>query len=284
MSLLCHDQIVVFQVSLNIFWILVKPLKRYQYERYAVLCKLAYPRVFKHTRYGFDPNGQRVIRNRAGKIFARILWSQSSDEVVVVLKGSHSIADWLLNLMMWLTSCETLGLPYRIHAGYYYLITQESTPSRNEDKLGDSVLMRIKTTLVPLLEQGKRISFTGHSSGGAIACVLADYFERSYPKSIKRVVTFGQPSIGGWSYKRHYSLAHKTYRICCDIDIVTFMPPLPFVYWHVGKLLWLYNGRIYENTPAIWRFGRSILSWMIRPFSYHLMSKYIRNKDFFDER
>ena len=32
------------------------------------------------------------------------------------------------------------------------------------------------------------------------------------------------------------------------------------------------------------RFGRSLLSWVIRPFSYHLMSKYIRNKDFFDQR
>ncbi|HBC2177792.1 TPA: lipase, partial [Vibrio cholerae] len=68
------------------------------------------------------------------------------------------------------------------------------------------------------------------------------------------------------------------------LDIVTFMPPVPFLYWHAGKLLWLYNGRIYENTPTWERLGRSIISWLIRPFSYHLMSKYIRNKDFFDER
>ncbi|MGU3845140.1 lipase family protein, partial [Vibrio diabolicus] len=54
--------------------------------------------------------------------------------------------------------------------------------------------------------------------------------------------------------------------------------------WHVGKMLWLYNGRIYENTPTFIRLGRSLFSWLMRPFSYHFMSKYIRDKDFFDER
>ncbi|HHG3543845.1 TPA: lipase [Vibrio parahaemolyticus] len=262
----------------------MKPLKRYQYERYAVLCNLAYPRVFKQTRYGFDPNGQRVIRNEHGKIMIRVLWSKNRDEVVVVIKGSHSITDWLLNFAMWTRSCRRLGLNYRIHAGFYHLLFQESLPSRNEDRLGLNVIERLEATVVPLILQGKRISVTGHSSGGAIGSVFADYIEKKYPKSIKRVVTFGQPAIGDWTFKRRYRLAHKTYRICCDIDIVTFMPPVPFLYWHVGKMLWLYNGRIYENTPTLIRLGRSLFSWLIRPFSYHLMSKYIRNKDFFDER
>ncbi|MDC0609458.1 lipase [Vibrio sp.] len=262
----------------------MKPLKRYQYERYAVLCKLAYPRIFRHTRYGFDPAGQRVICNKRGKIMARILWSKKNDEVIVVLKGSHSINDWLLNLACWKRQCHNLGLPYSIHSGYYSLLIQESSPSRNTDHLGQSVLEKIVATLFPLIEKGKRVSFTGHSSGGALSCVLADYVECHQPGSVKRVVTFGQPAIGGWSFYRHYQLKHKTYRICCDIDIVTFMPPIPIMYLHVGKMLWLYNGRIYENTNTLLRLSRSIVSWMIRPFTYHLMSKYIRNKDFFDER
>ncbi|NAW94296.1 lipase, partial [Vibrio sp. V42_P2S4T144] len=37
-------------------------------------------------------------------------------------------------------------------------------------------------------------------------------------------------------------------------------------------------------TPTLIRLGRSLLSWLMRPFSYHFMSKYIRDKDFFDER
>ncbi|EJG1918291.1 lipase, partial [Vibrio parahaemolyticus] len=159
----------------------MKPLKRYQYERYAVLCNLAYPRVFKQTRYGFDPNGQRVIRNEHGKIMIRVLWSKNRDEVVVVIKGSHSVTDWLLNFAMWKRSCRRLGLNYRIHAGFYHLLFQESLPSRNEDRLGLSVIERLEATVVPLILQGKRISVTGHSSGGAIGSVFADYIEKKYP-------------------------------------------------------------------------------------------------------
>ncbi|MCG9595657.1 lipase [Vibrio sp. Isolate25] len=262
----------------------MKKLKRYQYERYAVLCNLAYSRVLKQTRYGFAPNGQRVIANRFGKPMIRVLWANDNEEVIVVIKGSHNPWDWLLNLALWKRHCKALGLNYAIHAGYYYLIFQESLPLHKNDRLGASVYEQLTSIIVPLIEQGKKITFTGHSSGGAIGCVLADALEKQFPKSIKRVVTFGQPSIGGYGFKNRYTLGHKTYRICCDLDIVTFLPPLPLFYWHVGKMLWLYNGRIYENTPTLMRLGRSIGSWLIRPFSYHLMTKYIRNKDFFDER
>ncbi|NIY81916.1 lipase [Vibrio hepatarius] len=262
----------------------VKKLKRYQYERYAVLCNLAYSRVLKQTRYGFAPNGQRVIHNRYGKPMIRVLWSNDNDEVIVVIKGSHNPVDWLLNLAMWQKKCHQFGLNYSIHAGFHYLLTQESMPSHKSDHLGLSVYERLQTILLTHIEQGKRITFTGHSSGGALGCVLADALENKYPKSIKRVVTFGQPAFGGLSLRKHYQLAHKTFRICCDLDIVTFLPPLAGLYLHTGKMLWLYNGRIYENTPTLIRLGRSLASWLMRPFSYHLMEKYIRNKDFFDER
>ncbi|OEF27596.1 lipase family protein [Vibrio rumoiensis] len=263
----------------------MKTLKRYQYERYAVLCRLAYPRVFKQTRYGFDPNGQRIVKNAKGKTLMRVLWSKDKEEVIVVIKGSHSPSDWFLNLAMWHRSClSTLGLNYSIHAGFHYLLHQESVPAHRQDKLGDPVYTRLESILSPLIHSGKRISITGHSSGGAIGLVLADYLELKYPNVIKRVVTFGQPAVGGWRFKKNYQLARRTFRICCDIDMVTFLPPIPIMYWHTGKMLWLYNERIYENTPTILRLGRSIFSWLIRPFSYHLMSKYIRDKDFFDER
>ncbi|MDA0148306.1 lipase family protein [Vibrio sp. LaRot3] len=262
----------------------MKKLKRYQYERYAVLCNLAYSRVLKQTRYGFAPKGQRVIANRFGLPMIRVLWSNDSEEVIVVLKGSHNPWDWLLNLGLWQRPCDQMNLSYSIHAGYHFLIHQNSQPFHKQDAPNLTVYQRLFDTIVPLILEGKRITFTGHSSGGAIGTVLADQLEHRFPRSVKRVVTFGQPSIGGKSFKAAYLLSHKTYRICCDLDIVTFLPPIPYFYQHVGKMLWLYNGKIYENTPTIQRLARSIGSWLMRPFSYHLMTKYIRNKDFFDER
>lgn len=263
----------------------MKTLKRYQYERYAVLCRLAYLRVFKHTNYGFSPSGQRIVKNAKGRTLMRILWHDDHSEVIVVIKGSHSFSDWLINFACWQRSCtKTLGLEYSIHAGFYYLLHQESTPAHSLDKLGSNVIERLEAILIPHIINDKKITVTGHSSGGAISLVLADYFEHKYPNSIKRVVTFGQPAVGGWSFRQRYLLPKKTFRICCDIDIVTFLPPLPFLYWHTGRMLWLYNGKIHENTSTLIRFVLSLFSWVFRPFSYHLMSKYIRNKDFFDDR
>lgn len=263
----------------------VKALKRYQYERYAILCNLAYKPAIRQTLLGFSPKGQRVIHNRFGQPMIRVLWNEKQEEVIVVIKGSHNPYDWLLNLAIWQrrTKCHAL-FPYSIHAGYFQLLFQESCPSKNNDHLGTTVIDKLIDTLIPLITAHKRVTFTGHSSGGAVACVLADCIERLRPHSIKRVVTFGQPAIGGLSFAKHYLLSHKTYRICCDLDVVTFLPPIPLLYRHVGKLLWLYNGKIHENTPTIRRLALSIVSWVARPFSYHLMSKYIRNKDFFDER
>lgn len=262
----------------------MKKLKRYQYERYAVLCNLAYSRVLKQTRYGFSPKGQRVIYNRFGQPLMRILWHDDHEEVIVVIKGSHNLADWLLNLALWKRSTRDLGLDYPIHAGFRYLIMQQSVAKHPCDLVNTSVYLQLQSILHPLIAKGKRVTFTGHSSGGAIGCVLADALEGCHKKSVKRVVTFGQPAFAGYAMTRRYKLSHKTYRICCDLDIVTFLPPLPGVYLHIGKLLWLYNGKIYENTSTLLRLARSITSWLLRPFSYHLMSKYIRNKDFFDER
>ena len=64
----------------------------------------------------------------------RVLWSKKQSEVVVVIKGSHSISDWLLNFAMWTRSCRRLGLNYRIHAGFYHLLFQEVNVLNLEEK------------------------------------------------------------------------------------------------------------------------------------------------------
>ncbi len=42
-----------------------------------------------------------------------------------------------------------------------------------------TVIEKLEQTLLPLIEQGKRIAITGHSSGGAIDCAFADDFEQN---------------------------------------------------------------------------------------------------------
>ncbi len=86
---------------------------------------------------------------------------------------------------------------------------------------------KLESCVDQLVAEGKKVSFTGHSSGGSMAVIAAEILEQKYPGAIKRIVTFGQPATGYWNFKRRYSLKAKTYRICCDVDMVTFLPVFP---------------------------------------------------------
>jgi triacylglycerol lipase len=260
---------------------LLKKLKRYQYERYAVLCKLVYPQTFDHVALGFCDDGQVAIKSRQGRVIARILWHDTKNEVTVVFRGSQVLSDWLTNVCFWPKRKRFHKTVYYIHYGYDRLLTQP-TVSTSQDTSA-SIYQQIDKVLAPLIAKGKRVSLTGHSSGGAMAILTGDWLERKYPRCIKRVVTFGQPATGFRSFYKHYLLHKRTYRICCDLDIITFLPPLPGIFMHVGRNLWLHNERIYENIRPSVRLYMTLRSWLISPISYHYMHKYIRNKDFFDK-
>ncbi|KXF80813.1 lipase family protein [Enterovibrio coralii] len=283
----------------------MKRLKRYQYERYAILCRDAYPKTFDHLKYGFSPQGRKDISNRWGQTIIRVLWREDGD-VVVVFKGSQSIWDWLLNLVVVPSRVDAPRHVGHVHWGFQFLLRQPSRVKRrflNRDfeKLslsqqadlqqsmqggdfqGHSVMEALESSVFPLLQEGKRLSMTGHSSGGSMAVIAGEILEQKYPGAIKRIVTFGQPATGYWNFKRLYGLKHKTYRICCDVDIVTFLPGIPLLFWHVGELLWLHNNRIYHNMPSLVRIIRVLTSWLLRPIAYHFMDKYIRRKDYFDK-
>lgn len=222
----------------------------------------------------------------------------------MVFKGSQSIWDWFINLACYPKKIRSGDQVCHVHWGYYSLLEQNSktntirpNPSlseamntefmqaseKNVKHTALTLYQQIESALLPLIAQGKRVTFTGHSSGGAMAILVAHRLYQHQPSAVKRIVTFGQPATGFWNFKQHYPLAKRTYRICCDLDIVTFLPPIPFMFWHVGKVLWLHNGKIYEDTPTLVRLYRSIISWVLRPITYHYMNKYIRNKDFFDK-
>ena len=258
----------------------MKRLKRYTYERYAILCQLAYPNRegFELDFSGFE---QIELLDRFKTSCVRVIWQADKKEVVVVFRGSHNLYDWLLNLCMFQTPLEFSGRRYFVHWGMQRLLQQPSYTKF--DGQAKPLLQRIINILQPLADEGKKISFIGHSTGGSLAVLFADQFARKELGKVKRVVTFGQPSCGGASFKRHYCLHHKTYRVCCDVDIVTFLPPLPYLYQHVGKLLWLHEDRIYEHITPGTRLWISIKSWLLRPFAYHYMKKYIRNKGLFDK-
>lgn len=261
----------------------MKKLKRYQYERYAILCQLAYPDADVHYEDVLSPFHEVCLYDADGRISARLLSTDDKKEAIVVFRGSLGLRDWLANFLFFPVKMKNVDRQFFVHWAFRRLLNQ---PTQTGEKPSESTLplrVALEHQLDLLRQKDKRLTFIGHSTGGVIATLMADYYERLHPKSIKRVVTFGQPAVGTYAWYKHYTLHHKTYRICCDLDIVTFMPPFPYIFWHVGKMLWLHDDQIYENTPTHIRFFMSLRSWLLRPFTYHLMRKYIRNKTLFDK-
>lgn len=259
----------------------MKRLKRYAYEKYAILCQLAYMKDSELVA-DFGHFEQVEILDRFGKSCVRIVWQKQKKEVVVVFRGSHNVYDWLFNLCFFKKTYRDENRKLDIHWGMHNLLKQPSSSAGKSEKL--PLDKQIQNVLIPLMEEGKRVTFTGHSTGGSLAVLFADRFYQQPNVKVKRVVTFGQPSCGGRLFYRNYSLHHKTYRICCDVDIVTFLPPLPFIYRHVGKSLWLHEGVMFENISPSKRLWLSVKSWLLRPITYHYMQKYIRNKSLFDDQ
>jgi predicted lipase len=259
----------------------LKKLKRYKYEHYAILCQLAYQADIG-TSLDTSIYHQIELVDKQRKSCARIVWQANKKEVIVVFRGSHSLRDWLLNFCFFQVEYQSDLHRGKVHWGIAQQLQQKC---RNKQSRTAFLPLHQSLTelLTPMVQQGKKVSFIGHSTGGAMAVLYGDLFERKHPKKTKRVVTFGQPSVGGRSFAKQYNLAHKTYRICCDIDMITFLPPFPYWYVHVGKMLWLHEDVIYEHIPSWRRLLLSLKTWLLGPIANHYMNKYIRHKGLFDE-
>lgn len=76
--------------------------------------------------------------------------------------------------------------------------------------------------VTPYLRKDWPLRITGHSLGGAVAAVLAAYFERQ-GYTVERVVTFGQPRVTT-KLPPEYELPVTT-RVVNDLDVVPMVPP-----------------------------------------------------------
>ena len=175
--------------------------------------------------------------------------AHNEDFVLVAFSGSDmreregnnvfdALADWMVNLSFGTVPSERGG---RVHKGFSEALKEIWGPREGDEGL--------EAYLDGLCGDGhKRVWFTGHSLGGALATLAAGRYERA-----PEVYTFGAPRVGDREYVE--SLDTPVYRFVNGRDVV---PKLPVrgPYRHAGVEKYIDGeGLIHDGKPGCGRRG-----------------------------
>ncbi len=166
-------------------------------------------------------------------------WFQNEHDSVVVCRGTEP-NDWndiRADTNALTALAETAG---RVHRGF----------KREVDDLWPALEEALKSNT-------RKIWFTGHSLGGAMAticsgrCLLSHI--RSEPSGL---FTFGSPRVGNKRYIHYAKFPH--YRWVNNNDIVARVPPFWFGYRHSGQELYLDRNGALNNITGLKRIADRI--------------------------
>lgn len=157
---------------------------------------------------------------------------------------------------------ETVG---RVHRGF----------KREVDDLWPMIEKQIAA------KDRRKLWFTGHSLGGAMATICAGRcFLSHIPANPERVVTFGAPRVGTKRYVQHVDL--DITRWVNNNDVVARVPPTWMGYRHVGVRMYLDSqGRLRKLTKQQrakdrWRgFVEGVKQGKVDHFSDHSIAGYV---------
>lgn len=163
----------------------------------------------------------------------------------VVIMGTASLYDGLTDANTGIRTSHT-GLP--VHQGFYYAF--------------ESILNDLKL-FISSLSGVKDIHCVGHSLGGAVATLAADWIKANHSSRTVKLYTFGSPRVGlemfASKITSRVSGANSIFRVYHQTDPVAMVPTWPFM-----------------HAPT---FGADYLMFspvaVAPPWKYHLMEHYI---------
>jgi hypothetical protein len=141
---------------------------------------------------------------------SQAIFFDAGNAYVLAFRGTTDIKDWL-------TDCKFLLRPAldfegKIHDGFY-------------DAMMD--IQKDVGVLVTgaMMTQPKPLFITGHSLGGALANLFANFLA-GHNVNVQAVYTFGQPRVGDRKYAASYNskLGSRTYRLAYENDLVPHVP------------------------------------------------------------
>ncbi|KAG1739802.1 Alpha/Beta hydrolase protein [Suillus occidentalis] len=154
-------------------------------------------------------------------------------EFVVSFRGSREIASAIIDTSLVLSPLRGPGLPRdtdaHVHTGFLYAFRS----------VGGRVLdvLREQFEKCPLYD----VAVSGHSLGGAIACIAALSIRTTFPDAALRLFTFGQPRTGDHSFAELVETVigiDNIFRGVHSFDGVPTMIPTRLGYRHHATEYW----------------------------------------------
>lgn len=178
-------------------------------------------------------------------------WFQTETDSVIACRGTeaHEWNDIQADANALTALAETVG---KVHRGF-------------KQEVDD---------LWPYLEEAlanntKKLWFTGHSLGGAMATICAGRCLLSHIKSEPEgLYTFGSPRVGDKRYVNYTNIPH--YRWVNNNDVVARVPPFWFGYRHCGQEMYLDRHGNLRNDVKGWRR----ISDRVQGFCSELINKF----------
>jgi triacylglycerol lipase len=156
------------------------------------------------------------------------------DATIIAFAGTDplSIQDWIIDF----TAAHS---PDDLHQGFKNSV--------------DAVWGKISPVIQQRANAEKKLFFTGHSLGGALAIIAAERAMRELGSQATAVYTFGGPRVGGLEFFNRYgsSLGDSTFRLVHGSDLVAAVPPtIRGDFLHVGHCVHISSGDHFEDqTP-----------------------------------
>jgi hypothetical protein len=175
-----------------------------------------------------------------------ILQASGTGEVVIAIRGTEGIPEWIHDAEFLLVTC-----PFLVGAGLTedgFTAMYSSLRTRN-DIHSPGVVKAIAA--LPFPQPIRSVTICGHSLGGAIVTLLAlDLVANSIFKN-PTVYTYASPRAGDPSFVSTYDqVVPNTFRIANRVDLVPKLP-LPPIYGHVHGLFELNPIQLLPFPPKI---------------------------------
>mgnify|MGYP001997390787 CR=1 FL=1 len=163
-------------------------------------------------------------------------------DVLVCFRGTSSRKDMCIDAKIRRVQADYLPEGAWVHRGFEIQYRA----------LRERVAERIKE-----LDEGRRIIFTGHSLGGALATIGALEFAIAYPDRDVVCVTYGSPRVGSKGFKEQFDrMVDLSYRFVNERDIVPHAPTR-WRFSHVRGIVHCTKGRWKFRMPWFYRHSVS---------------------------